>query len=147
MKKIFTIFAIALAMSFAFTSCASKKAADKGPKVYRVNIGTVLGGPVEISEEPTEINISSCFDNTKIPEAGETIRVVWALSSDVDIDQINVNLGDGSDGVVLGKEIPAGKIVYVAANIPVKEELTDSVYVNLWSTAPAVCETAPADEK
>ena len=147
MKKIFTIFAIALAMSFAFTSCASKKAADKGPKVYRVNIGTVLGGPVEISEEPTEINISSCFDNTKIPEAGETIRVVWALSSDVDIDQINVNLGDGSDGVVLGKEIPAGKIVYVAANIPVKEELTDSVYVNLWTTAPAVCETAPADEK
>lgn len=147
MKKIFTIFAIALAMSFAFTSCASKKAADKGPKVYRVNIGTVLGGPVEISEEPTEINISSCFDNTKIPEAGETIRVVWTLSSDVDIDQINVNLGDGSDGVVLGKEIPAGKIVYVAANIPVKEELTDSVYVNLWSTAPAVCETAPADEK
>ena len=147
MKKIVTIFAIALAMSFAFTSCASKKAADKGPKVYRVNIGTVLGGPVEISEEPTEINISSCFDNTKIPEAGETIRVVWALSSDVDIDQINVNLGDGSDGVVLGKEIPAGKIVYVAANIPVKEELTDSVYVNLWTTAPAVCETAPADEK
>ena len=147
MKKIFTIFAIALAMSFAFTSCASKKAADKGPKVYRVNIGTVLGGPVEISEEPTEINISSCFANTKLPEAGETIRVVWSFSSDVDIDQINVNLDDGSDAVVLGKEIPAGKIVYVAANIPVKEELTDSVYVNLWSTAPAVCETAPADEK
>ncbi len=147
MKKIFTIFAIALAMGFAFTSCASKKAADKGPKVYRVEIGRVLGGPIELSEEPTQINISSCFENAKLPEAGETIRVVWTLNPDVDINQMNVNLNDGSDDVVLGKELKAGKIVYVAANIPVEEDLTDSVYVNLWTNAPVICETAPYDEK
>ena len=147
MKKIFTIFAIALAMGFAFTSCASKKAADKGPKVYRVEIGRILGGPVELSEEPTQIKISSLFENEKLPVAGEAIRVVWALSSEEAIDQINVSLGEDSEAVVLGKEIPAGKIVYVAANIPVEEDLTDSVYVNLWTNAPVICETAPYDEK
>lgn len=147
MKKIFTIFAMALAIGLAFTSCASKKAVDKGPKVYRVEIGRILGGPIELSEEPTQINISSCFENAKLPEAGETIRVVWTLNPDVDIDQMNVNLNDGSDDVVLGKELKAGKIVYVAANIPVEEDLTDSVYVNLWTNAPVICETAPYDEK
>lgn len=147
MKKIFTVLVLTLAVSLAFTGCASKKVADKGPKVYRVEIGRILGGPVELNEEATAINISSFFENGNLPLAGEAIRVVWALTSEEAIDQINVSLGEDSEAVVLGKEIPAGKVVYVAANIPVKEDLTDSVYVNLWTNSPAICETAPYDEK
>lgn len=147
MKKIFTIFAIALAMGFAFTSCASKKAADKGPKVYRVNIGTVLGGPVELSEEPTELNITSLFRNEKFPVAGETIRVMWSLRSDSDVQKIFVKVGEDAEEYLLGEDIAAENECYIAVNIPVKEDMTGPVYASIWSDAPALCTTSYVDAK
>ena len=146
MKKIFTIFALAIAMCFVFTGCASKKA-DKGPKVYRVNIGTVLGGPVELSEEPTELNITSLFPNEKLPVAGETIRVMWSVRSDVDVQKIFVKLGEDSAEYLLGEDIVAENDCYIAVNIPVKEDITGPVYATIWSDAPALCTTSYIDAK
>ena len=40
MKKILSFVVMALAMSLAFTSCASKKASEKGPATYRVDLGS-----------------------------------------------------------------------------------------------------------
>jgi hypothetical protein len=147
MKKIFTILTLALAMGFAFTGCASKKAKDNGPKIYRVDIGSILGGPIALSEEPTEINISSFFEYDTLPAAGETVRVMWSVYSDSEIDSINVNLGEASEDCVLGKEIPAEKVTYIVTNIPVKEDITGPVYATLWTDKPVTCETIYKDEK
>ena len=147
MKKIFTVFAMALAMGFAFTSCASKKAADKGPKVYRVNIGTVLGGPVELSEEPTELNITSLFPNEKLPAAGETIRLMWSVRSDSDVQKIFVKVGEDAQEYLLGEDILAENDCYIAVNIPVKEDMTGPVYAAIWTDSPALCTTSYVDAK
>lgn len=147
MKKIFTVLVVALAVSLAFTGCASKKAKEKGPKVYRVDIGSVLGGPIELSEEPKEINITSLFPREKLPVAGETVRVMWSLRSDVEVQKINVSLGEDSGEYILGENIPADKECYFAVNIPVKEDMTGSVYASVWTTEPAVLETSYLDAK
>ena len=147
MKKIFTVLVMALAMSLAFTGCASKKANAKGPKIYRVDIGSVIGGTIEVGEVAQEINISALFPEDKLPVAGDTIRVMWTLISDSDIDTLYVSLNDEAEEYELGVDIEADKASYVVVNIPVKEDLTDPVYIRLWSDSAAVCETTYIDAK
>ena len=146
MKKIFTVLVMALAMSLAFTGCASKKANAKGPKIYRVDIGSAIGGTIEVGEVAQEINISSLLPADKLPVAGDTVRVMWTLVADSDIDTLYVNLGDDAE-YVLAEDIAADEASYVVANIPVKEDLTGNVYIELWSDSEAVCETTYIDAK
>ena len=143
MKKIFTVLVVALAMSLAFTGCASKKA-NKGPKIYRVDIGSVIGGTIEVGDVAEEINITSLFN--KLPAAGDTVRVMWTMIPDSDIKTLYVNLGDDAD-YVLAENLAADEANYVVANIPVKEDFTEGVYVYLWSDGDAICETTYIDAK
>ena len=145
MKKIFTVLVMALAMSLAFTGCASKKA-NKGPKIYRVDIGSVIGGTIEVGEVAEEINITSLLPADRLPAAGDTVRVMWTLIPDSDIETLYVNLG-GDEEYVLAEKMPAGEANYVVANIPVKEDITEDVYVYLWSDGDAFCETTYIDAK
>ena len=145
MKKIFTVLVVALAMSLAFTGCASKKAKENGPKVYRVDIGSAIGGTIEVGEVAQEINISSLFPADKVPAVGDKIRVMWTLIPDADIGTIYVGLGD--DEYVLAKDLAADVATPVAVSIPVKEELPGTVYISLWSDSEAVCETTYIDAK
>ncbi len=145
MKKIFTVLAVALAMGLAFTGCASKKAKENGPKVYRVDIGSATGGTLEIGEVAQEINISSLFPADKVPAVGDKIRVMWTFIADADVGTIYVSL-DGEE-YVLAKDISANEARTVAVSIPVKEELPGTVYVSLWSDSDAICETTVIDAK
>ena len=147
MKKIFTVLVVALAMSLAFTGCASKKANAKGPKIHRVDIGSVIGGTIEVGEVAEEINISSCFTGDKLPVAGDTVRLMWTVVADSDIDKLYVSLADDDTEYVLAEDIKADKARYVVVNIPVKEDLTGTVYAYLWSDDEAICETTEIDAK
>ena len=147
MKKIFTVLVMALAVSLAFTGCASKKANAKGPKIYRVDIGYAIGGTIEVGEVAQEINISALLPEDKLPVAGDTVRVMWTLVADADINNLYVSLGADSEGYVLAEELEANQANYVVVNIPVKEDLTGSVYLSLWSDSEAVCETTYIDAK
>ena len=146
MKKIFTVLVLAMAMCLAFTGCASKKAKEKGPKTYRIDIASVIGSSIDVGEE-NELNITSLFPSDKLPVAGDTVRVMWTLISDSDIDTLYVSLNDEAEEYELGVDIEADKASYVVVNIPVKEDLTDPVYIRLWSDSAAVCETTYIDAK
>ena len=148
MKKIFTVLVVALAMSLAFTGCASKKANAKGPKIHRVDIGSFIGGTIEVGEVTQEINITSFWPEDKLPVAGDTVRVMWTLISDTDIDKLYVSLADDDTEYVLAEDIAVDEASYVVTNIPVKEDLTGDVYIYLWSDGDnAVCETTYIDAK
>lgn len=147
MKKIFTVLVLAMAMCLAFTGCASKKAKENGPKVYRVDIGSAIGGTIEVGEVAQEINISSLFPADKVPATGDKIRVIWTLIPDADVGTIYVSLGDDAEEYVLAKDLAADEARSVAVSIPVKEELPGTVYVTLWSDSEAVCETTYIDAK
>lgn len=146
MKKIFTVLVVALAMSLAFTGCASKKAKEKGPKVYRVDVGSVVSA-IEVSDVAEEINITSLFPADKLPVAGETVRLMWTVVADSDLDKLYVSLADDDTEYVLGEELKADKARYVVVNIPVKEDLTGTVYAYIWSDDSAICETTEIDAK
>ena len=146
MKKIFTVLVLAMAMCLAFTGCASKKAKEKGPKTYRIDIASVIGSSIDVGEE-NESNITSLFPADKLPVAGDTVRVMWTLISDSDIDTLYVSLNDEAEEYELGVDIEADKASYVVVNIPVKEDLTGTVYIRLWSDSAAVCETTYIDAK
>ena len=146
MKKIFTVLVLAMAMCLAFTGCASKKAKEKGPKTYRIDIASVIGSSIDVGEE-NELNITSLFPADKLPVAGDTVRVMWTLISDSDIDTLYVSLNDDAEEYELGVDIEADKASFVVVNIPVKENLTDPVYIRLWSDSAAVCETTYIDAK
>ena len=146
MKKIFTVLVLAMAMCLAFTGCASKKAKEKGPKTYRIDIASVIGSSIDVGEE-NELNITSLFPADKLPVAGDTVRVMWTLISDSDIDTLYVSLNDEAEEYELGVDIEADKASFVVVNIPVKEDLTDPVYIRLWSDSAAVCETTYIDAK
>ena len=62
MKKILSFVVMALAMSLAFTSCASKKANEKGPTTYRVDLGSAAD-VIEVGNKKQLINlfIFSCI--------------------------------------------------------------------------------------
>ena len=147
MKKIFTVLVVALTMSLAFTGCASKKANAKGPKIHRVDIGSAIGGTIEVGEVAQEINITTLLPADKLPAAGDTVRVMWTLVADSDIDTLYVKLVDDAGEYVLAEDIAADEASYVVANIPVKEDLTGNVYIELWSDSEAVCETTYIDAK
>ena len=147
MKKIFTVLVVALAMSLAFTGCASKKANAKGPKVYRVDIGSAIEGKIEVGEVAQKIDITDFFSDGKLPVAGDTVRVMWDLLSDSDIDTLYVSLGDDSAECILAEDVEADSAVFVVVNIPVKEDLTGDVYISLWSDSEAICEATYIDAK
>lgn len=143
MKKILTVLVMALAMSLAFTGCASKKANAKGPKIHRVDIGSVTSGTIEVGEVAQEINITPILPVA----AGDTVRVMWSLLADSDIDTLYVKLSDNDTEYKLAEDIAADEACYVVIDIPVKEELTGNVYLELWSDSEAVCETTYIDAK
>ena len=147
MKKIFTVLVMALAMSLAFTGCASKKANAKGPKIHRVDIGSATSGTIEVGEVAQEINITSLLPVDKLPAAGDKVRVMWTLVADSDIDTLYVKLGDDDTEYKLAEDIAADEACYVVIDIPVKEDLTGNVYLELWSDSEAVCETTYIDAK
>ena len=146
MKKIFTVLVLALAMSFAFTGCASKKANQKGPKIYRVDIGSVLGSAVNVGEVNT-INVSSLFTNEKMPAAGDTVRVMWSFVSDSDIEKLYVSLAEDTKEYVLAQDVVAEEPKYYVVNIPVEEDLTGTFSVSFRGDSEAICETAYIDAK
>ena len=127
-------------------SCASKKAKEKGPKTYRIDIGSVVASSLDVGEE-NEINISALFPADKLPEAGDTVRVMWTFIADSDIDNLYVTLADDSEEYTLGKDIVADEAGFYAVNIPVEEALTGPVYITVWSDGEAVCETTYIDAK
>ena len=146
MKKIFTVLVMALAVSLAFTGCASKKAKENGPKIYRIDVGSVVGSSLDVGEE-NELNITSLFLSDKLPVAGETVRVMWTLTTDSDIDNLYVSLADDDTAYVLAKDVAANNAGFFAVNIPVEEDLTAPVYIKIWSDSKAVCETTYIDAK
>ena len=147
MKKIFTVLVLAMAMCLAFTGCASKKAKDsKGPKTYRVEIGSVVS-TIEISSEVQMINISSLLPEGAKPVAGDKIRVFWSVIADADMGNIYVSCGDNSDEYVFVENVTEDESYYAVKDIPIDLDVAGPVYVYLWSDKPGVCETFYVDEK
>ena len=146
MKKIFTVLVMALAMSLAFTGCASKKA-SKGPKTYSIDIGYTIGGAIERGKEVLKINISSLLPQDQIPAEGEKVRVMWTFASDVDLDAVYVSLGDDSKEYILAENIEADDPKYYSVVIPVESVLSDPIYVSIWTDEPVVLETCYPDAK
>ena len=147
MKKIFTVLVLAMAMCLAFTGCASKKAKDsKGPKTYRVEIGSVVS-TIEISSEVQMINISSLLPEGAKPVAGDKIRVFWSVIADADMGNIYVSCGDNSDEYVFVENVTEDESYYAVKDVPIDLDVAGPVYVYLWSDKPGVCETFYVDEK
>lgn len=146
MKKIFTVLVLALAVSLSFTGCASKKAKEKGPKTYRIDIGSVVGSSLNVGEV-NELNVSSFFQADKLPVAGDTIRVMWSMVADSDIDNLYVSLAGDPVDYTLGSDISADQINFYAVNIPVEEDMTGPVYISVWSDSQAICATSYVDAK
>ena len=147
MKKMFTVLVLALAMSLVCTGCASKKAnAAKGPKTYRVDLGSAMS-TIEIGEEKNVINVTALLPEDAAITAGENVRVMWTFVSDEDIGKIYVSCGDNSDAYVLAEDVEAGKVVYVAKNIPIDLDVAGPVYIYVWSDTDAVCEVSYIDAK
>ena len=128
MKKIFTVLVLALAVSLAFTGCASKKAKDsKGPKTYRVDLGSAMS-TIEIGEEVKAINVTTLLPEGAKPVAGDKVRVVWSFASDEDIGKIYVSCGDVSEDYVLIENVAAGEAVFAV------QEQTGHNATAAWST-------------
>ena len=147
MKKIFNFVVLALAMSLVLTGCASKKAnTSKGPKTYRIDLGTAMS-TIEIGEEEKAINVSSLLPEGEQPVAGERVRVMWSFVSDEDIGKIYVSCGDNSEEFVLIEDVPAGETVYAAQNIPIDLDVAGPLFVCLRSDTSAICEMSYVDAK
>ena len=146
MKKIFTVLVLALAVSLAFTGCASKKAKENGPKTYYVNLGSVMS-TIEIGQEEKAINVTSALPDGAKPVAGEKVRVLWSFMSDKDIGTIYVNLGDYSEEYVLAEDVDADQSIFAAQTIPLELDVDGQLYVYISADADAVCEVSYADAK
>ena len=147
MKKIFTVLVLAMAMSLAFTGCASKKAKTaKGPKTYRVDLGSAMS-TIEIGQEQKVINVTSLLPDGASPAAGERVRVMWSAVSDTDIGTIYVSCGDNSEDVVFIENVEAGTPFYASVVIPLDLDVAGPLYVNIWSDTEAVCEVTYIDPK
>ncbi len=91
MKKIFNVFILALAMSLAFTGCASKKAKEsKGPNVYTVDLASLVS-VISLSEEAQAIDASVFLPEGTTPLAGEGVKVRWSFTSDTNIDKLYIS--------------------------------------------------------
>ena len=147
MKKIFAVLVLALSMSLVCTGCASKKAnAPKGPKTYRIDLGSAMG-TIEIGKEEKVINVTSLLPDGAAPSAGEIVRVMWSAVSDADIGKIYISCGDNSDDFVLIEDVEENKPFYAAVSIPLDLDVAGPLYVNIWSDTEAVCELAYIDAK
>ena len=147
MKKIFTVLVLAMAVSLAFTGCASKKAkASKGPKTYRVDLGYAMS-TIEIGEEEKVINVTSLLPEGAKPLAGEVVKVMWTAVSNADIGTIYVSCGDNSEEYEFKKNVEQNVPFYASLSIPLDLDVAGPLYIHLWSDAPAVCEIAYIDAK
>ena len=147
MKKIIKVLIMALAVSLAFTGCASKKAKDaKGQKTYRVEIGSVVS-TIEIGKEVQMINVTSLLPEGAKPVAGDKIRVFWSVIADADMGNIYVSCGDNSDEYVLVEDVKEDESYYAVKDVPIDLDVAGPVYVYVWSDKPGICETFYVDEK
>ena len=147
MKKIFNFVVLALAVSLAFTGCASKKAKDaNGSKTYRVDLGSVVS-TIEIGKEAQAFNVTSLLPEGAVIKAGDKVRVLWTASADADIGTIYVSFGELSDDFELIENVTAGKTFYAAQSVPLDLDVTGPLYVSIWSDTKALCESAEIDAK
>ncbi len=146
MKKICTVFVLALAMGLVLTGCASKNKASKGPKTYRIDLGSAMS-TIELGEEENVINVSSLLPEGETPAAGEVVKVMWTFVADEDIGTIYVSCGDNSDDYILAQNIEAGESVYVTKSIPLDLDVVGPLYVTLWSDTESICEVSYIDAK
>ena len=147
MKKIFKFVILALAMSLAFTGCASKKAKDsKGPKTYRVDLGSAVS-TIALSPEEQLINVSALLPEGAAPVVGDKVRVMWSAESDADIGTIYISCADNSDDMIFAENIEAGYPFYAAVNIPIDLDVAGPLYVKIWSDSEALCKVCYSDAK
>ena len=147
MKKIFNFVVLALAMSLAFTGCASKKAKEaKGPKIYRMDLGSAVS-TIAVGPEEQVINVSSLLPEGAKPVAGEKVRVMWSAMSDADVGAIYVSCGDNSEEFTFIENVEANQPFYAAVTIPLDLDVSGPLYVHIWSDTEAVCEVAYIDAK
>lgn len=147
MKKIFSFVVMALAVSLAFTGCASKKAKDsKGPKTYRVDIGSVMS-TIEVGPQEQLINVTSLLPDGVSPVAGDSIRVLWSAVADTDVDAIYVACKDLSADYILIRDVKEGENFFAAESVALDLDASGPIYVRIWSDTEAVCEVSYADAK
>ena len=147
MKKIFTVLVLALAASLAFTGCASKKAnASKGPKTYKIDLGSAMS-TIEIGEEEKVINVTSLLPEGAKPVAGERVRVMWTAVADADVGKIYVSCGDNSEDFLFIENVEENQPFYASAIIPLDLDVSGPLYIRIWSDTEAVCEVTYIDAK
>lgn len=141
MKKIFNVFILALAMSLAFTGCASKKAKEsKGPKTYSVDLGSAVS-IIKLSDEAEALDVSGLIPEGAALVAGNNIKVRWTFVADADADAIYVSCGDNSDDYVLIENVKANEAYYRSVVIPLDLDVSGPLFVKLWSSSPVICES------
>ena len=147
MKKIFNVLILALAMSLAFTGCASKKAKDsKGPRIYSVDLGSAVS-IINLGEEGEAINVSGLIPEDSTLVAGDVVKVRWTFVTDADVDTIFISCGDNSDDYVFIKDVKANEPYYQYLAIPLDLDVSGPLFIKIWSDADAICETTYIDAK
>ena len=147
MKTIFNVLILALAMSLAFTGCASKKAKDyNGPKTYSVDLGSAVS-IIKLSEEGETINVSGLLPQEAALVEGNNIKVRWTFVADTDVDTIYVSCGDNSDDYVLINDVKANEAYYRSVVIPLDLDVSGPLFVKIWSDGSAICESTYIDAK
>ena len=147
MKKIFTVLVLAMAASLAFTGCASKKAKEaKGPKIYRMDLGSAIS-TIAVGPEEQVINVTSLLPEGAKPVAGEKVRIIWSAVPDKDIGAIYISCGDNSEEFTFIENVEENQPFYAAASIPLDLDVAGPLYIHIWSDTEAVCEVAYFDAK
>lgn len=154
MKKILSFVVMALAMSLAFTSCASKKANEKGPTTYRVDLGSAAD-VIEVGNKKQLINVSAQLSEK--PVAGDNVRISWTAYSDKDIGKIYVSCVDKTDdikelnlseeAVVLAEGVQADNAFWISVSVPLELDVDGDLCVYIWSDTEAVCTKTYIDAK
>ncbi|MBO4532720.1 MAG: hypothetical protein J5726_03385 [Treponema sp.] len=141
MKKIIKVFILALAMSLAFTGCASKKAKEsKGPKTYSVDLGSAVS-IIKLNEEGETLNVSGLIPEGAALVAGNNIKVRWTFVADADVDCIYVSCGDNSEDAILIKDVKANEAYYRSVVIPLDLDVSGPLMVKVWSSSEVICES------
>jgi len=147
MKKIFSFVVLALAVSLAFTGCASKKAKDaKGPKTFRVDIGSAVES-IAVGTEEVKINVSSLLPEGAAPVVGDKVRIMWSAMSDADLGVIYVSCGDNSEEQVLIENVAAGQSFYASVTLPIDLDVAGPLFITIRSDTEAVLKVSYFDAK
>ena len=147
MKKIFSLVVLALAMSLAFTGCASKKAENEaGPKLYTLDLGNVVS-IVSIDEQKQLFNVSALFPNDVKFKAGDAVKVKWSFVTDADVGKVYISCGDNSEDYVFCEDVKANDAVYQYITMPLDLDVAGPLFNSIWSDTKAMCETTYIDAK